>query len=214
MAEQKKRTKKESKRPQEIDPADRFGILLEETKAFCCAVGLHENLIMEIAQADNDWAFILKIEALIETGAKEILRHGLKIKLLNRVISSDALQDFVDSLPMNGRTSILKLLDAAGLPPEELGFVEAILRVRNAYAHNIRFVDVRLIDLVKQRPDRAHLLKHLSAIKHYDDATLIQMYEKDGGFFRFCILDSAMRFLFFAYHLAAKHRPPVSAPHN
>jgi hypothetical protein len=214
MAEQKKRTKKESKRPQEIDPADRFGILLEETKAFCCAVGLHENLMIEIAKADNDWAFVLKIEALIETGAREIVRHGLKIKLLNRVISNDALKDFVDSLPMNGRTSILKLLDAAGLPPEELGFVEAILRVRNAYAHNIRFVDVRLIDLVKQRPDKAHLLKHLSAIKKYDEAELIQMYDKDGGFFRFCILDSAMRFLFFAYHLAAKHRPPVTAPTN
>lgn len=91
MAEQKKRTKKESKRPQEIDPADRFEILPEETKAFCRAVGLHENLMIEIAKADNDWAFILKIEALIETGAKEIVRHGLKIKLLNRVISNDAL---------------------------------------------------------------------------------------------------------------------------
>lgn len=115
---------------------------------------------------------------------------------------------------MNGRTSILKLLDASGLPPEELGFVEAILRVRNAYAHNIRFADVRLIDLVKQRPDKSHLLKHLSAIATYDEAKLIQMYEKDGGFLRFGILDSAMRFLFFAYHLAAKHWPPIAAaPH-
>ncbi|KAF0132916.1 MAG: Uncharacterized protein FD139_3124 [Methylocystaceae bacterium] len=214
MAEQKKRIKKQSKRAQEIDHADRLRLLLEETQAFCRAVGLHENLIVEIAKADNDWAFILKIEALIETGAREIVRHGLKIKLLNRVISNDALHDFVDTLPMNGRTSILKLLDASGLPPEELGFVEAILRVRNAYAHNIRFADVSLIDLVKQRPDKAHLLKHLSAIKNYDEAKLIQMYEKDGGFLRFGILDSAMRFLFFAYHLAAKHRPPIAAaPH-
>ncbi len=52
---------------------------------------------------------------------------------------------------MNGRTSILKLLDAAGLPPEELGFIEALLRVRNAYAHDIRFADVRLIDLIGRR---------------------------------------------------------------
>lgn len=43
MAKQEKRTKKQSKRPQEIDPADRFGLLLEETQAFCRAVGLHEN---------------------------------------------------------------------------------------------------------------------------------------------------------------------------
>ena len=55
MAEQKKRTKKQSKRAQEIDHADRFRLLLEETQAFCRAVGLHENLIVEIAKADNDW---------------------------------------------------------------------------------------------------------------------------------------------------------------
>jgi hypothetical protein len=214
MAGQQKGTRKTSKRAQAADHAERFRVLLEETQAFCRAVGLHESLIVEIAKADNDWAFILKIEALIETGAKEIVRHGLRIKLLSRVISSDALRNFVDALPMNGRTSILKLLNAAGLPPEELGFVEALLRVRNAYVHDIRFADVRLIDLITQRPDKSHLLKHLSAIATYDEADLVQMYEKDGGFLRFCILDSAMRFLFFAYHLAAKHRPPLAAtPH-
>ena len=55
MADQKKRTKKQSKRAKEIDHADRFRLLLEETQAFCRAVGLHENLIVEIAKADNDW---------------------------------------------------------------------------------------------------------------------------------------------------------------
>ncbi len=71
-----------------------------------------------------------------------------------------------------------------------------------------------MIDLIRQRPDKSHLLKHLSAIATYDEADLMQMYERDGGFLRFCILDSAMRFLFFAYHLAAKHRTPVAAPAN
>jgi hypothetical protein len=214
MAGQPKRTKKASKSAQAADHAERFRVLLKETQAFCRAVDLHENLIVEIAEADSDWAFILKIEALVETGAKEIVRHGLRIKLLDRAISNDALCNFVDALPMNGRTSILKLLDAAGLPPEELGFVEALLRVRNAYVHDIRFLDVRLIDLITQRRDKSHLLKHLSAIKAYDEADLVQMYERDGGFLRFCILDSAMRFLFFAYHLAAKQRTPIAAASN
>ena len=214
MADQKKRTKKQSKRAQEIDHADRFRLLLEETQAFCRALGLHENLIVQIAKADNDWTFILKIEALIETGAKEIVRNGLRIKLLNGLIRNDSSWDFVDALPMNGRTSILKLLGAAGLPPEELGFIDALLRVRHAYAHDIRFAEVRLIDLVKRRPDKAHLLKHLSAIATYDEAELMQMYEKDNGFLRSVILDSAMRFLFFAYHLAANHRTPVAASPN
>jgi hypothetical protein len=29
--------------------------LLQETQAFCRALGLHESLIVEIAKADNDW---------------------------------------------------------------------------------------------------------------------------------------------------------------
>ena len=29
-------------------------------------------------------------------------------------------------------------------------------------------------------------------------------YEKDPVFLRFCIIDSAMRFLFYAYHLTSK----------
>lgn len=181
-----------------------LGILLEEAQKFCVAVGLHKDLILEIAKADNDWAFILKIDALLETASKEIIRHGLRLKILNRVIRNDALGDFVDSLPINARTSILKLLDAAGCPPEELGFIEATRRVRNAYAHNIKLVDVSLIELIKQRGDKAQLLKNLSAIENYDEAKLVEMYEKDGGFLRFGIVDSTMRFLFFAYHIAAK----------
>jgi len=117
------------------------------------------------------------------------------------------LGDFVDSLPINGKTSILKLLDAAGCPYEDLGFIEATRRVRNAYAHNIKFVDVSLIALIKQRPDKTELSKKLSAIKNFDEADLIEMYEKDHGFLLSCILDATMRVLFFAYHVAVKYTP-------
>jgi hypothetical protein len=202
-----KKAKTRRNRTHEPEAIDRFGILLEEAQKFCEAVGLHKDLILEIARANNDWAFILKIDALLETASKEIIRHGLRLKILNRVIRNDALGDFVDSLPINGRTSILKLLDIAGCPPEDLGFIEAIRRVRNAYAHNIKFVDVSLIALIKQRPDKTELLKKLSAIKIFDEANLIEMYEKDHNFLRFCILDATMRVLFFAYHVAVKFTP-------
>jgi len=183
---------------------DRFDVLLGESRKFCEAVGLHKDLILQIAKSDTDWAFILKIDALLETAAKEIIRHGLRLKILNKVVGNDVLGDFVDSLPMNGRTSLLKLLEAAGCPAEEHGFIEATRRVRNAYAHNIKYIDVRLIELIKLRPDRSHLMKHLSAVETYDEASLIASYEQDGGFLRFCIIDSTMRFLFFAYHIAVK----------
>jgi hypothetical protein len=188
------------------EPFDRFGVLLEEAQNFCVAVGLHKDLIHEIIKADTDWTFILKIDALLETASKEIIRHALRLKVLNRVIQNDVLGDFVDSLPINGRTSIIKLLDAAGCPQEDLSFIEAVRRVRNAYAHNIKFVDFTLIDLIKQRPDKSDILRKISAIKTFVEADLITSYENDRGFLRFCIIDATMRILFFAYHIAVKRK--------
>src|ERR1700733_598299 len=188
----------------QLDGAERFTILLEESEKFCEGVGLHKNLVREIIKTDSDWAFILKIDALLESAAKHIVRTGLRIKLLNRVMQNETLDEFVDSLPINGRTGILKLLDAACLPPEELAFVETIRKVRNIYAHDITFADVRLIDLVKQRNDKAQLIKYLSGIETYVEADLIAWYERDPGFLRFCVIDSTMRFLFYSYHMAVK----------
>jgi hypothetical protein len=199
-----KRSSPRAKSSQLLDGAERFTILLEESEKFCQGVGLHKGLIREILKTDSDWAFILKIDALLESAAKQILRTGLRIKLLNRVIQNAALDGFVDALPMNGRTGLLKLLDAACLPPEELGFVETIRKVRNIYAHDIRFADVSLIQLVKQRNDKSQMIKYLSAIETYVEADLIAQYERDPGFLRYCVIDSTMRFLFYAYHMAVK----------
>lgn len=119
-------------------------------------------------------------------------------------VGAEALGDFVDGLPMNGKTSLLHLLKALGCPDEDSGFVEAVRRVRNAYAHNIKLADLALIELIKQRPDKSHIIKNISNISTYDEADLIVSYEKDGTFLRFCILDATTRILLYAYHIALK----------
>jgi hypothetical protein len=193
--------------PDEPGDYDRFGILLKESQKFCKRVGLQKDLILKILKADSDWAFILKVDALLESAAKHIIRHGLQIRLLKQTFRNGSLDEFIDSLSMNGRTSLLKLLEASGLPSDELGFVEVTRLVRNAYAHNIEYADLGLMELIKSREDKSRLIKYLSAIKTYDEAKLIASYEKDPMFLRFCVMDSAMRFLFYAYHLTAKpHR--------
>jgi hypothetical protein len=183
---------------------DETEILLEESAKFCKRVGLHKDLIMQIMQTDSDWAFILKVDALLETAAKHIVRHGLQMRLLTQVFKGEVLDDFIDSLSINGRTSILNLLEASGLPDEQLQFVGITRLVRNAYAHNIKFADMRLLDLIKARSDRSRLIKHFSGIEKYDESKLVADYERDQGFLRFCIIRSAMTFLFFAYHLTKK----------
>jgi hypothetical protein len=183
---------------------DQFAILLEESEKFCEGVGLHKDLISQIVKLDTDWAFILKIDALLESAARHIVHTGLRVKLLNRVMQNERLDEFVDALQINGRTGILKLLDAACLPTEELAFVETIRKVRNVYAHDISSADVSLIDLVKRRNDKSQLLKHLSGIANYAEKDLIATFERDPGFLRFCVMHSTMRFLFYSYHMAVK----------
>lgn len=109
---------------------------------------------------------------------------------------------------MNGRTSLHKLLEA-GRPPEEVGFIETTRLVRNAFAHNIEYAGLRLIDLIKLRQDNSRLIKYLSAIAKYDEAKLISDYEKDPSFLHFCIIDSTMRELFYAY-LAVNEKKPTT----
>ena len=123
---------------------------------------------------------------------------------MKQTFRNGALDDFIDSLSMNGRTSLLKLLEASALPEEELRFVEVTRLVRNAYAHNIEYADHSLTQLINSRGDKSRLIKYLSGIKTYDEAKLMSSYEKDPMFLRFCIIDSAMRFLFYAYHLTSR----------
>jgi hypothetical protein len=41
--------------------------------------------------------------------------------------------------------------------------------VRNAHAHNIKLADLALIDLIKQRPDKSHVIKNISNTSlHYN----------------------------------------------
>ena len=195
-----------AKRPPDDPPAefDRFGILLKESHKFCKRVGLRKGLIQTIIKTDSDWAFILKVDALFESAAKHIIRKGLQIQLLKQTFRNGALDDFIDSLSMNGRTSLLKPLEASGLLEDELRFVEVTRLVRNAYAHNIEYADLPLTQLINLRGDKSRLIKYLSGIAKYDEANLMASYEKDHVFFRFCIIDSVMRFLFYANHLTSK----------
>ena len=97
------------------------------------------------------------------------------------------------------------------MPEEELRFVEVTRLVRNAYAHSIEYADFSLTELINSRGDKSRLIKYLSGIKTYDETELMSSYEKDPIFLRFCIIDSVMRFLFYAYHLTSK---PKKAAHR
>ena len=64
--------------------------------------------------------------------------------------------------------------------------------------------DLSITQLIHPRGDKSRLIKYLSGIKTYDESKLMRSYEKDPIFLRFCIIDSVMRFLFYAYHLTSR----------
>ena len=174
-------------------PEDRTDVLLKEAHKFFEAVGLHKGLMNEIYKAKSDWEFILKIDALLEAATKEINKSALKLKIGNTFGGAEALSEFVEGLPMNGKSSLLHLLKASGCPDNDSSFIEAVRRVRNSYAHNIKLADLTLIELIKRRPDKSHVIKNICGVRNYVESDLIAQYEKDGQFFRFCLVDATMR---------------------
>jgi len=121
---------------------NRFELLLEASKKFTQAMGLHDELMLEIFRAKSDWEFIIKIDAMLEAAAKAVVK-----KRLNSVpteLGEDLSFDgFVDAMPMNGRTSLLAFLKVDGCPNDVSGFIEAVRRLRNGFAHDIRLTDPR-----------------------------------------------------------------------
>jgi hypothetical protein len=62
--------------PEKDESDNRFEFLFERAKKFCKAVGLREDLVLDIYKSDTDWSFILKIDALVDTAAKSIIKKS------------------------------------------------------------------------------------------------------------------------------------------
>jgi hypothetical protein len=65
--------------PEEL--SSRFNALLEEAEKFCLTVGLHADLMLRIFDAENDWTFILKIDALLEMAVREVYHEEVGLVL-------------------------------------------------------------------------------------------------------------------------------------
>ena len=188
---------------------NRFELFLEASKKFTQAMGLHDELMLEIFRAKSDWEFIIKIDAMLEAAAKAVVK-----KRLNSVPTEPgedlSFDGFVDAMPMNGRTSLLAFLKVDGCPNDVSGFIEAVRRLRNGFAHDIRLTDAKLIEIIKARPDKSLLIKSLCQIEEYDEANLIKDYEKDDGYLRFGIADATLRFLIIAYNITNPEQPIIT----
>jgi hypothetical protein len=114
--------------------------LIEQADRYCGHLGNGSKIMLNIYREESDWAFIIKIDALHETASRDLMsRH-----LLARSPSQPAgfpVSEFVEGLPYQGRSSILKLLKLCGCAKQDQRFLDCTRRVRNAFAHDIRSIN-------------------------------------------------------------------------
>ena len=155
----------------------RFEYLHEQSKKFTTVMGLPNDLLLQIYKVGTDWEFILKIDALLEAATKQVIKKHL---IGTQLMDKSQLEDFIEALPIRGRTSLLTLLKATKCPPDLVALIECVRRVRNGFAHDIKQVNSRLLNVITARNDKTDLLRGFSAVEKYDEQKLIQMYEADG----------------------------------
>lgn len=185
----------------------RFELLLDGANQFCEAVGLRQNLVLDIYRAASDWAFIIQIDALLETAVKDVVGGMICLEVNGKRAPGEGMDEFVRSLAVNGKSSLTKLLRAAGCDKDLCTFIEAVRRLRNVFAHDIRQVDAKLLDVIERHQEGGKILKALCPIEQWDEAVMKeQIRGTDGGLLRFCILDYTLLFLTTGYHVAIKRR--------
>lgn len=187
---------------------DRIQSLLRNAAECCEALGVSDDVISSIYNSGSDWTFILKIDALIETSIKEVIKRSLKLEVNGSFVGDIELEKFVSNLPINGRTSLSKLLRATNCDRDICDFIEATRNVRNAFAHDIKNVDATLLAVIQNRQDWHSLLRCLSPIQNYNEAEWVKMIQDDNRILRFAIFDYTLVFLTLAYHIFLKE-PPV-----
>jgi hypothetical protein len=175
--------------------------MMEESKHLASLINVPSKTIYDIFKSSSDWEFILKIDALLEAAARKVVKVAFAA---NDKMNPDDMEDFVDTLPMRGRTSLLKLLEATGCGEEESHLIECVRILRNGFAHDITQMTLPLIEVIKKRKDKSNLIRGLSYIQNYKEDELVEMFEKDGSFLRFAILSGTLTFMILAYHAVIK----------
>jgi hypothetical protein len=86
----------------------------------------------------DDWTFIIKTHALIESGTT---------RYLEAAVAPTVPPEFLQSLPLDGRHSKLRLLELLGrLDSDHVKFIKALSRIRNLLVHDVTQVGFVLTD--------------------------------------------------------------------
>lgn len=110
------------------------------------ALGLPKGFCFKLIEED-DWSFVIKLQALLESAVSDLITHSLQRSELTRIFSLLAM-----SSEDTGKIAFVKALNL--LPNGHIEFIKALSKIRNTVAHSIRNVDFDLVAHFKNTPPK------------------------------------------------------------
>lgn len=98
----------------------------------------------ERVDSDDDWAFIIKMHAVLEGAFNHVIVSHFGDERLSDIISHLEMSD-----RKKGKLAIIKALEI--LPSETRGFVQRLSEMRNAAAHDVKNVNFDVKDWIDSR---------------------------------------------------------------
>ena len=124
---------------------------------------------------EPDFIATVKTYAVIEPLLNDLIAKGtpqtpygstLRLMSIGQSVNEN-FRTFVTALNISGRTGKLRLAEGLGLLQDyNIEFIEAVTRVRNRYAHNVKNMHKSLTEiLTDEQPHQGRIVAHLTGIQ-------------------------------------------------
>ncbi len=174
-------------------------------KEFCNAIDVSEATINQIFQEETDWAFLIKIDALLETASKELIGNKLRFKNAD---PANEIAKLVQKLNVNGKVSVVAFLKAVGVHKDYRDFISEVRNLRNSYAHNLHSIEMTLAQLLDGQNDKNATLRKLMPFCEDDPLNVInRKIDESPDIIRNTIVAQTLSFLSEAYGIQLHSKP-------
>lgn len=114
--------------------------------------------------------FFILLACIIEAVLNETIAKGLRFMLTReKPIGGTEFSEFVERLPMLGRSGRHALAKACKMPDDLLAYVEAVFLVRNSYAHKLSNVNKTIHELVFSHLEKKKLIRAFNPLANDTD---------------------------------------------
>lgn len=149
-------------------------------------LGLKKGFYWDLYKKDDDWSFIIKLHALVETA----------VSLLLSIRAEDAVLHTLLNLNLHGRVSKMRLLnDFFPAVSEIKGYIQGLSELRNQFVHDVTKTNILLKEYVQSLKGqrKQNFIKRFSLSvadqptgpdgKIYEQAEFVELYPREALLF-------------------------------